>query len=166
MATHDLELVGLLLPGSDSVFPDSSVNYDTNDRYPHEVLAYADTSTKIGASCVFRVPRNYVGTPIFAMLARVPGTSGAVVWDVEYTSIADDGTESGDPSTDQEALSVTLTIPGTALRPKEATVAATGSNFAAGDLVMVTVSRDGSDAADTVGALALLESFVFRYNDA
>lgn len=165
MATHDLELVGLLLSGSDSVFPNSSVNYDSNDRYPHEVTVFADTATKISASCVFRVPRNYVGTPVFAMVTRANATSGDVVWDVEYTAILPDGTESGDPSTDQEALAVTMTVPGTALRPKEATVAATAGNFAAGDLVMVKLSRDGA-ASDTLAAAALLESFVFRYNDA
>lgn len=163
MATHDLELVDGLLPSSNNVFPNASVAYDTNDRYPHEALVFQDTATKVGASGRFRVPQNYASAPKFCPVYRVGVASGDVVWDVEYTAIAVNGTESGDPSTDQEALSVTSTVPGTSLRPKEEVIAATAGNFAAGDLVLVTISRDGA-AADTAAADVLLESFVFRYD--
>lgn len=166
MATHRIYFGGLLVPDtSGNVYPQPASINDANDLYPTvPVIIFADTSTKIGASCVIPIPKNYVGTPKIGVRWKTTATSGDVVWDVDYRAIANN--EPGDPSTHQEALTVTDTADGTARDLNDAEVSLTAANLAVDDSLFVTVSRDGASGSDTMAAAAELVDAWFEYADA
>lgn len=165
MATHRISLLGpaTLPDASGSVFFEPSSVKDSNDRYPRLVLIFNDTAGKIGCSGRFKVPANYVGTASILVCWKATATSGDVVWDFDYTAVANG--ESGDPSADQESVTVTDTADGTARDLNEASMSLTSSNLAAGDEVFFTLSRDGA-ASDTMAAAAILEGAYLVYADA
>lgn len=165
MATHRLFIpaIAFLPDTSGNVYAKPSSVNDTNDFYPHEVLAFADSGTKIGASTSFLIPDNYVGTPKLQIIWKATATSGAVVWDVDFSSKAVN--ETLDPAAADESETVTTTTDGTALDRNESEVTPTGSTFAVEDLVFVKLSRDGADGSDTMAADALVEGVVFEYSD-
>lgn len=134
----------------------------TNDRYPQIVTTFRDSGTKTGVGTNFTIPQNYTGSGTFVILWAATATSGATVWDVDYTAISASG-ETFDPGTDQEALTATTTTNGTAEIGNSSSLAATGTNFAAGDVVQVKISRDGVDAADTMAADAVVYAILFQY---
>lgn len=162
MATHRMP-VQLSVPGSSDVFFDSSVNRDSNDRFAHELIVFRDTATKIGIGGQFVVPKNYVGTPKIILIWRANATTGNVVWDFDYRAIAN--AESLDPSTDQEAATVTTGTSATAHNRQESAIALTAANLAADDIVLFNLSRDGA-ASDTMAADALVEEVLFEWADA
>jgi putative transposon-encoded protein len=165
MATHRLFIPAIaFLPnlGNSNVYPKPSSIDDANDRFPVEILAFKDSGTRIGASARFAVPKNYVGTPKIQAHWKTTATTGDVVWDVDTKAIADG--ESLDPSTDDDAQTVTTTAPGTARLRKDSEVTLTGT-YAPDDIVQVSVYRDGAQAADTLAAEALLEGISFQYAD-
>lgn len=165
MATHRLFIpASAFLPDtSGNVYPKPDSIDNSNDRFPHEILALKDSGSRIGASATFIVPKNYVGTPKGYILWKSTATTGDVVFDVDTKAVAD--AESLDPSTDDDAQTVTTTTPGTARLRKDSSVTLTGT-YAADDLVLVSVYRDGAQGADTLAAEALFEGFVFEYADA
>lgn len=168
MATIDLDITGFLQPdpgSSTGPFWENSEVLDSNDLYAHPVLAFPETGTKIAAFAAFEIPQNYVGTPVFVVKVRTAATSGNLVTDVDYTSIADG--ETGDPAAHQASLTATTAVPGTARLLKTITHAATGSHFAAGDTCFVSIARDMADAADSISSTTVyVEKVLFRYADA
>ena len=164
MATHRLFIraIGFLPDTTGNVYPKPGA-LDGYDRFSNEILAFKDSGTRIGAVTTFLVPKNYVGTPKGYVVWSSIATTGDVVWDVDTKAVADG--ESLDPSTDDDAQTVTTTTPGTARLRKDSTVTFTGT-YAADDEVLVSVYRDGVQAADTLAAEALFEGFVFEYADA
>lgn len=164
MATHRL-----FIPAS-AFLPDTSGNCapkpssvdDSNDRFPHEILAFADSGTRVAASATFAVPKNYVGTPKAHVVWKSTATTGDVVWDVDTKAVAVG--ESLDPSTDDDAQTVTTTTDGTARDRNNSEVTLTGT-YAADDLVLIKVARDGAQGADTLAAEALFEGVFFEYSD-
>jgi hypothetical protein len=136
----------------------------TNDRYGELALIFSDPSTRIGVGTAFRVPDNYVGTPKITILWSANATTGTAVWDVAYTSI--DAGETSDPNSDQETVTTTVAVPGTAFYVSETQLALTAGNFAAGDLVKLGIFRDGTDASDTLSAKAIVQGLFFEYADA
>jgi putative transposon-encoded protein len=165
MATHRLFIpaTAFLPDTSGNCYPKPSSIDDTNDRFPHEILAFKDSGTRVGASAAFVVPKNYVGTPKGYVVWKSTATSGDVVWDVDTKAIADG--ESLDPTTDDDAQTVTATTPATA-RLREDSVVTFSGTYAADDAVLVSVYRDGVQAADTLATEALVEGFLFEYADA
>jgi len=134
---------------------------DTTDLYPRLLYGFPDSGTKIGISGAFRVPDDYDGGAAIVVVWRTAETSGDVVFDVDYTAVAEG--ESLDPSSHQESVSETDSAPGTAHLRADTTLALTASNFAPGDVVLFTVSRDGADAADDLAGVVLLEGVYFSY---
>lgn len=165
MATHRLWIpaTAFLPDSSGNVYPKPDSNDNSNDRFPHEILAFKDSGTRIGAFTTFAVPKNYVGTPKAYVVWKSTATSGDVVWDVDTKAVADG--ESLDPSTDDDAQTVTTTTPGTARLRKDSSVTLTGT-YAADDEVLLGVYRDGAQGADTLAAEALFEGVFFEYADA
>jgi hypothetical protein len=165
MATHRLFIpASAFLPDtSGNVYPKPSSIDDANDYAPREVLAFKDSGTAIRASATFQVPADYVGTPKAQVIWKANATSGAAVWDVDFVSRAVG--ESLDPSASDESETVTTTTDATALDRNESEVTPTGSTFTAEDLVLLRLTRDGADAADTLAAEALLEGVAFEYSD-
>lgn len=166
MATHRLYFGGLLVPDtSGNAYWQPASILDTNDLYgTSQVLIFADSGTKVGASCVIPVPKNYVGTAKIGVRWKATATSGDVVFDVDYRSIATN--EAGDPSSHQESLTVTDTADGTARDLNDAEVTLTASNLAVDDSLFVTISRDGASGSDTMAASAQLVEAYLEYADA
>jgi hypothetical protein len=164
MATHLLP-IALELPDSsgNAYFEPAAVNFGSNDRYPGMVLVLKDTATRVGCGFKFRVPQNYVGTPKFVVEWATTATSGTFDVEVDYTAIA--AGETLDPSSDQENVAATDTAPGTARFRETVELAATGGNFAAGDIVLGSLFRDGADA-DTIAASVYVFGLYFSYADA
>jgi hypothetical protein len=166
VATHRIPIINFAsLPDtSGSVyFERSSQNFGTNDRYPHLVGVFTDTSTKIGLRGKFTVPKNYVGTPKIVVVWATTVNSGNAIWDFDYKAVADG--ESFDPSADDENLTVTTAAPGTAQRRKDSEMSITAANLAADDEVLFTLSRDGA-SSDTIAASLYLFGAYFQYADA
>lgn len=166
MANHEILITDVLPDSSGSVTPEPhAVNFGVNDRWPSMVWKFGDTSTRLALGFKFRVPLNYVGTPVFIPIWSATITTGNVRWEIDYRAIA--AGESYDPSTDQENLVVTSGAPATARFVVEPTMAATAANLAAGDNVIGALFRDGADAAnDTMASPAYLIGFILKYADA
>lgn len=169
MATHKIDLLGAgTLPDtSGNVYQEpASVNMQVNDRYPNLVFVFADTSTRDTLGIAFRVPQNYVGTPLVGLVWATTVTTGNARLEFDYTAIADG--ESGDPSADQQTVASTVAVPATARLIKVTEIALTAGNFAAGDLVMARIARDGAEAGplDTAAASVYLLAAYFSYADA
>lgn len=164
MATHIIPCRFTLPDTSGNVYVEpASVGLQANDRYPLDVVAFLDTATRIGMGFIVRVPQNYVGTPAFLIEWATTATSGNADWEIDYTAVAD--AESLDPSADQENLGAVVAAPGTARLRKSSSISATAGNFAAGDLVMGTLFRDGSES-DTIAATLWVPGLYFSYADA
>lgn len=169
MATHLIPILGsATLPDtSGNVYQEpQALNFQSNDRYPGMVWVFADTSTRLKLGVGFRVPDNYVGDAYIVLYWGTTATSGKVVWEFDYTAIADG--ETLDPSSDQESTSSTgTTVPGTARLLDVEAIALTESNFAVGDWVQGVIVRDGADTTnDTAAASAYLLGAFFSYSDA
>lgn len=167
MATHRIPFSGLLVPHDVASPPrwQPAAVLDANDLYPSvPVLAFPDSGTKIGASCLLTIPKNYVGSPKIVLRWKTTATTGDVVWDVDCRSIAVN--EPGDPTTHQEALTVTDTADATARDLNDAEVSLTAANLAVDDSLFLTVSRDGANGSDTLAAVAELVEAWLEYADA
>lgn len=167
MATQRIDLLSRLDqdPSGNVYWKPSSID-DANDRFPHRVLAFKDTGTKISISGQFTVPKNWTSTNGSKIIIRwkTTATTGDVVWDVEYKAVA--AGESLDPSTDDEALTVTDTAAGTARLANDCEVALTEANLAVDDTVLFTIARDGASGSDTLAAEAHIEEIWLEYLDA
>ena len=167
MATQTLDLTALLSPDPTLAAPcywAPAHLFDTNDKHKGVyVLCFPDGSVKTIASCDFRVPEDYVSAPKFIIVWKTTLTSGAVVWDVDYNCVA--VAETLDPSAFDRSLTVTDTASGTTNHRNDAEVNGTAGDFTVGDKVLVSVSRDLADGADTLGGIAQLAGFFFQYSD-
>lgn len=169
MAVHHIPILGAdTVPDtSGSVYAEPvASNLQANDRYPGMCFVFADTSVRNKLGVGFEIPQNYVGTAKLGLIWATTVTSGKVVWEFDYTSIA--ATESGDPSADQESTTSTgVTVPGTARLLTMTEISLTSANFAAGDWVQGEIVRDGADTTnDTAAASAYLLGAYFSYADA
>ena len=167
MATREILLRDALSPdptNASAPFWQPASILDANDLHDGlQVLVFPDGSTKIGAMVEFELPTNYVGTPTFVIRWKSAATTGDVVWDVDYNTIGVG--ETGDPSAYTESLTVTDTVAGTARLDSEVSVAATAGNFAVGDRVLITLSRDLVDSNDTMADEAELIGFKLTFTD-
>jgi hypothetical protein len=169
MATFRLPILGW------ATAPDTSGNVwmeplsiaATNDRWPHLVWRFKDTSTRPAIEGVFSVPKNYnaSGTTSFVIVWSSTATSGNVVWDADYRAVTGNDSESLDQTTQDEQLTVTDAAPGAAWRRLETSVSATAANFAADDTVQFEFARDGVSGSDTMAADAYLFGLFFQYTD-
>jgi len=153
-----------------STLPDTSGNVwfepaaltQTNDRYAQLVVRFKDTATKDTVGMNFKVPQNYVGSPVFGVTWTTTATSGNAIWNVDYASAA--VTATLDPAADDEALTVTTAAPGASQTGVNSTMAATAGNFAAGEICQLKLGRNGA-GADTIAADLVVYNFYFQYAD-
>ena len=143
-------------------FAPATISQPTNDRFPQLVTHFRDSGTKTGVGTNFTIPQNYASGGTFVIVWASTATSGAVVWDVDYKAIAASG-ESLDPATDDETLTATTTTNGTTQLSNSSSVVCSTCGFAAGDVVQVTISRDGANGSDTMGADAVAYAIIFQY---
>lgn len=164
MATITPDIFGALsLPDtSGNVWWEPASITQTNDRYPQGIWRFKDTATKISVGFRFIVPNDYSSGMTFGLVWTSTATSGNVVWTVDYSSASK--TSSLDPSADEENLTTTSAAPGSSQTGVNPTLAATGANFAAGDVVQGKLSRDGASGSDTMAADAVLYGFYLSYS--
>jgi hypothetical protein len=166
MAVHRINFFGALTPdpAGGAYWQPASI-LDTNDLYPGaEVLVFPDTGTKIAAFCRIPVPKNYVGTAKIGLRWKTSATTGDVVWDADYRSIAVN--EPGDPTTHQESVTVTDTADPTARDLNDAEMSLTSANLAVDDTLHISIARDGANGSDTLAAPAELIDAWLEYADA
>lgn len=168
MATHRIPILGAANPSggtAGAVFCEPYTIKATNDVWNPLVWVFNDPVLRNGLHCRFTVPKNYVSAGAFIVVWTSTATSGNVVWDVDYRTVDGDNTTSLDQAGTQESLTVTDAAPGAANRRLEVSLAATAANFAADDMVTAALFRDGSDAADTMAAAAVLFDLLFEFSD-
>lgn len=109
------------------------------------------------------VPTNFDGTRATTVwLAwRCTVTTGAVVWEVKYRSIAVG--ESDDPATWQESLTATATTSGTARALNLTPLTMTPANLAARDTMLWMVGRDTNAVGDTLADVAEIVGVWYDY---
>lgn len=165
MATRRIYFGATLAPDtSGNVFWQPASILDSNDQAPTlPVLIFKDTATKDKAYCVIPVPKEYVGSAKFGVVWKSTGTSGNVVWNIDYRSIADG--ETLDPSSWQESLAITDAVKGTTNQMNDANVSATSANLAVDDLLIISIARDGTSGSDTLAASAQLYEAYFEFAD-
>lgn len=143
----------------------------TNDVWKRMIIRCgannaAQPTVRAGIFGGFTVPKNYVGSAVVVIVWTSTITTGNVVWDFDYRTVAGNDTTSLDQSGTEEAVTVTDAAPGAAHRRLEATVNLTSANLAADDEVEFFLGRDGVDAADTMAGSALLFNALLQFADA
>ena len=168
MAIHRLFVpaTAFLPDTSGNCYPKPSSIDDANDRFPHEILAFKDSGTRIGASASFLVPKNYVGGAQIIVVWTSTATAGDVEWDCDYRAVGGNDTESLDQAGTQESVNLNDTAPSAAHERMEVALALTATNLAADDEVEFELFRDGTDAGDTMAAAAIVFAVLFEYADA
>lgn len=168
MATHRIPILGIGTipnPGVNDVFLEPYSVKATNDVWDRLIVVFNDTSTRIGLTGGFTVPKNYVGNAKFIVVWTSTATSGDVEWDIDYRAVSGDDSESLDQTSNQESLNNNDTAPGAAHRRMECTLTATAGNFAVDDEVEFELFRDGTDGGDTIAAAVMLFTLLFEYTD-
>jgi len=151
-------------------FEPADLNFGTNDLARQFLLSLgsalaAAPTVKHGVYGAFRVPKNYVNSPVLVIEWSATLTTGDVVFDFDYNTVAGNDAESLDPAAWQQSVTVTDTAPTTARLKLTPTVALTAGNFAADDYVEFFFGRDGVDAADTMAGRAYAFDLSFEYVD-
>ncbi len=173
MATHRIPILGFATRPDDTgeaFFEPADLNFGTSDLARQFVLALgsglaAQPTVKHGVYGAFRVPKNYVGTPVLVIEWSATLIAGDVVFDFDYNTVAGDGTETLDPAAWQQSVTVTDVSPATARFKLTPTVALTAANFAVDDMVEFFFGRDGVDALDTMAGRAYVFEATFQYSD-
>ena len=170
MATHRIPILGWTTQPdtSGNVFLEAYPVKATNDRWDHAHFVFDNTSTKDSLFGTFNVPKNYVGTANLIIVWTSTATSGDVEWDFAYRAVGGNDTESLDQSGQQENLDSgnNDTAPSAANERMELSISLTDGNFASDDTVEFELSRDGTDAGDTLAAAVMLVGLYFEYDDA
>ena len=120
-------------------------------------------STRVGIHGGFTVPKNYNSGAVLVIEWSGSVTSGNKVFDFDYRAVAVD--QSLNQSGQDESITVTDAMPGTAWFRQEATISLTSGNFAVDDEVEFKFFEDGADAADTAAAAAAIFNLLFEYTD-
>lgn len=168
MATHQIDILSLLLPDSSgSVYWTSFDQLAANDVWKGPVLAMVDGgATDVFAYGFFTVPQNYVGSAAFIPVWSSATITGNVVLGVEYRTVGGDDTASLDQSGSEEDVTVTDAAPTAAWRRLTPSIAPTAGNFSPGETVEFRLSLDGSNAACTIAATIAFFQLLFQYADA
>jgi putative transposon-encoded protein len=152
--------------GSGDVFFEPFSIQATNDVWDRLVAVFNDTATRIGLHGGFAVPKDYVGSANLVLVWTSTAVAGNVAWDCDYRAVGGDDAESLDQAGTQESVTGTAAAPTAALNRLETSIAFTAANFSPDDEVEFTLFRDGTDAADTMAAAAILFGAFFEYADA
>jgi hypothetical protein len=154
--------------------PDTNANswfqpYSTtaaNDNFPYIVGIASSTSAKTGFYGQTYIPADYNEGCSVTVIWTSPLTTGDVVYDFAYRGIGGDDAESLDQATFVETVTVTDTAPSAVDERNKATFSSiTCSNIAADDTLQFYISRDGADAADTLGSDAVIHDVLFNYSN-
>lgn len=167
MATQRIPILGDATPDSSGeVRPAVYTEIATNDFWEHQVWVFEDGSTKISLHGTFRVPEAYVDSASLELVWGTTATTGDVEWEFDYRAVGGNDTESLDQATAQENVGSNDTAPSSTDNRMTFSISLTDGNFLAGDTVQFKLSRDNSDAGDTIAADVFLVSAEFQFADA
>ena len=167
MAIQRISILGFTTvpDGGGNVFFESAAVKATNAVWDRLVAVFNDTASRDGLHGSFDVPQNYVDTANLIVVWTSVATSGNAIWDFDYRAVGGNDSESLDQTGNQESVSVTDAAPSATDERMEVSISLTDGNFAAGDTVLFTLFRDGTDSDTINGALQLVGLF-FEYADA
>jgi len=149
---------------SGNVFFESYGVKDTNDIFPAEVLVFNDSARDDQAFAHIRIPDDYSSGAEFSIVWTSTATTGNVRWAVAYFVVSGNDVQSFDTTATQEKLEVTDAAPSAAHeRLRAQTTSPAGANFVAGDNLLIILSREGADAADTMAAAAIVFDAYLEY---
>lgn len=163
MATFQLDITNGFSPSNSNVFWEPYAVKDTGTVLNPLVLIFTNSGTKDGANNEFKVPQNYVGSPVLVVEWNVNATTGDAIFDLSYLnrSSGEDMGAAAQSTTD----TVTTTTNATAFNLNISRMTLTAADFAAGDISMVELFRDTADAADTLAADLSVHRVLFEYAD-
>ncbi len=124
-----------------------------------------DAAAKEGRMWVFRMPRNYSGSPVLKLAYRMASanSSKAVVLTAALAAVSD-----GDASMNAKVFAsentATVSVPDTANTQDEASITLTNADsLAAGDWVCLVVCRDGAAGGDSASGDLILTGVEVQY---
>jgi hypothetical protein len=174
VATHRIPILGFATRPDDTGqcwFEPADLVFGSNDLARQFLLRLglsnaAEPTVKHGIYGSFRVPKNYIGTPVVVCEWSATVITNSVVFDFDYNTVAGSNAETLDPAAWQQSVTVTQAAPTTARFKRTATIALTAGNFAVDDIVQFFFGRDGVDAADNMAGAAWVAELTFEYADA
>ncbi len=167
MATHRIPIISFSarpLNGNAYFAPYSTVNAGTTQDPMVLVMITSVVSVIKG---LFRVPENYVGTPVLSIIWTSETTANTVDFKFRHRTISGSDAELLDIATsptELEDTSVNNTGPSAASEKMLDTISLTTTDLLAGDIVYFEFERDGvtDDKADDITVWSL----DFQYADA
>jgi len=155
---------------SHATFPDNSglVSFerysihDTGATIDPLILRFQDQSLKVGINCQFKVPQDYVDTPLLKIIWNAQATTGDVIWDWSVLPRAIGEDMGAAPIRTSET--VTTTTNGSSFFSTLSTIALTSADYSPGDTVLAILFRDALNASDTLNADAFVFDALFDYS--
>lgn len=172
MSTHRVSILGpSTIPDStgEAFFEPYSI-LASNDQWRHLIIRLGSDNTvqptvDHGVYGQFQVPQNYASAANLVIVWTATLITGDVEFDFRYRAIGGNDTESLDQTTEDEDVNLNDTAPSAAHERMELIIALTDSNFAIGDTVTFFLTRDGTDAGDTLAGSAILFDAYFEYSN-
>ena len=172
MATHRLSILSAnTIPDAtgEAYFEPYSV-LATNDQWRHLIIRLGSDNTAQptvdhGVYGQFQVPQNYASAANLIIVWTSTLITGDVEFDFRYRAVGGNDTESLDQTTQDEDVNLNDTAPSAAHERMELTIALTDGNFAVADTVEFYLTRDGTDAGDTLAGSAILFDAYFEFSD-
>jgi len=128
----------------------------TNTIQP--VLDYNDDGTTRSSYYQYQIPSDVSlsSVPTFKVSWMTTATSGNMEWCVATTCVANDGTETNDPSFNTADCTGAVAAPGVASKPKLSSITMTNgvTGCSAGELMHIKLTRNPAAGNDTIGATA------------
>lgn len=164
MSTHRIPIIGSGSTPDDSgnMFFEPYAVKATNDVWRRLVAIFNEDAAAVLMYGGFTVPKNYIDNAKIVIYWTSIANSGDVEWDFAYRAVAA-GQDLDD--TAQEGVNQEDTAPANAHDLVITELALTSGNFAVDDEVEFILSRDGSDAGDTMAAAAIVFAVMFEYTD-
>lgn len=120
------------------------------------VLQFADTGGELSAQTTLYLPSDFTGSIDANIIWYTPATTGNCKWFLTTSFTSCDATATDD-GTFNTASTVTTAAPGTANRVTTSTITGVASSGSgANKLMHLKISRNGSDASDTIANVANL----------
>lgn len=164
MATHRWPI---LLAGTNPISPVFMQPADIiHTASPSKVMdiIFPFSTTKDDLHGRFGVPIGYVDTPGIVIVWDTNDTGNDVEWDFAFRAV--NGSETFNQSGSTATAASEDTQGGTAFLRMEITLSLTSGDFVAKDTVDFILSRDQTDAGDTLTTSVTLKELYFEYNDA
>lgn len=174
MATHQISLLGAntVPDNSGDCWQNPLSTLQTNEVWPFLIFNFGGTiannaapTTRIGLYGQCQIPQNLIASPVIIPVWTASITTGDVKWEFDYRVVDGNDTESLDQVGVEESVGATDTAPSAAWERLTPTMALTLANLHPGATLQWALFRDGTDAADTMAATAILVDLLLQYAD-